>query len=159
MADDLARAIVDQLKVDDGSGPFALTHKNLNRHTARYDEWMALMGERVNGQVVYKVNVMNRGMGFWHQVVYADPKAAAAFALAWLDAPAVTGDPNRRRYYRVDLCEVFRGNWAACRGACTHSFDDCFNTKYGTFEVTCAADLQTAMLTLVPVSYQKDEGA
>ena len=154
--EDLASAIIDQLKVNDGPGPFALTHKNLNRHTARYDEWMALMGERVNGQVVYKVNVMNRGMGFWHQVVYADPKAAAAFALAGLDAPHVTGDPDRRRYYRVDLREVFRGNWAACRGACTHSFDDCFNTKYGTFEVTSVADLQAAMLTLVPVAYRKE---
>ena len=156
MADDLARAIVDQLKVDDGPGPFALTHKHLNRHTGRYDEWMALMSERVNGRVVYQVNVASREMVFWHRVVYADPKAAAAFALAWLDAPHVTGDPDRKRYYRVELREVYRGNWAACQGGITQSFDECFNSKYGTFEVQCAADLQAAMLALVPVSYQKD---
>tara|TARA_B100001094_G_scaffold171561_1_gene165918 strand:- start:9248 stop:9745 length:498 start_codon:yes stop_codon:yes gene_type:complete len=156
MADDLARAIVDQLKVDDGPCPFALTFSHLNRHSARTERWLILKAKRVNGRIVYEACVAASGTYFpaWRVVTYEHPKAVAAFAFAFLEVPHLTGDPPtdlaRKKGYQLELVDIVPHKWVVAEDART--FRDCFNYSYGKFTVTVPADIEDALRTLVPVS-------
>jgi len=156
MADDLARAIIDQLKVDDGPCPLALTYSHLNRHSGRTDRWLILKAKRVNGRVVYEACVAASGTYYpaWRVITYEHPKAVAALAFAFLEAPHLTGDPPtdlaRKKGYQLEVVETDQHKWEYAEDART--FRDCFNYSYGTFTVTVPSDIEDALRTLVPVS-------
>lgn len=156
MADDLARAIVDQLKVDDGPGPLALIYSHLDRHFARTDRWLVLKAKRVNGRIVYEACVAGSSSYYppWSVVTYEHPKAAAALAFAFLEQPHLTGDPltdlERKKGHQLKLVDVDAHQWKYSEGAQT--FKECFHNFYGTFTVRGPSDIEDALRTLVPVS-------
>jgi len=156
MADDLARAIVEQLQVDDGPGPLALIYWHLDRHSARTDRWLVLKAKRVNGRVVYEACVA--GSSIYHPplcvVTYEHPKTAAALAFAFLEHPHLTGDPptdlERNPGHQLKLVNVDAHKWKCAED--TETFRECFHNCYGTFAVTGPSDIEDALRTLVPVS-------
>tara|TARA_B100000963_G_scaffold296297_1_gene267430 strand:+ start:667 stop:1164 length:498 start_codon:yes stop_codon:yes gene_type:complete len=156
MADDLARAIIDQLKVDDGPCPLALTYSHLDRHSGRIDRWLVLKAKRVNGRVVYEACVAASSTYYpaWSVVTYENPKAAAALAFAFLEQPHLTGNPltdlERKKGHQLKLVEVDAHKWKYAEG--TQTFKECFHNVYGTFTVTGPSDIEDALRTLVPVS-------
>jgi len=156
MADDLARAIVDQLQVDDGPGPLALIYSHLDRHSARIDRWLVLKAKRVNGRVVYEACVASSSIFYppWSVVTYEHPKAAAALAFAFLEHPHLTPDPptnlERNPGHQLKLVNVDAHKWKCAED--TQTFKECFHNFYGTFAVTGPSDIEDALRTLVPVS-------
>ena len=156
MADDIARAIVDQLQVDDGPAPLALIYSHLNRHFARTDRWLVLKAKRVNGRIVYEAYVAGSSIYQtpWCVVTYEHPKAAAALAFAFLEQPHLTGDPptdlERKPGHQLKLVDVDAHKWKCAED--TETFRECFHNCYGTFIVRGPSDIEDALCTLVPVS-------
>lgn len=174
MADDLARAIVDQLKVDDGPSPFCLLYRyeSMNRITKA----MCVRAVRENGAIAYEVAVCSGYWRFddppgdhedpsrpharWQVALFGNLEAAAAFAMAFINLQPrsnLDDDPAMFTYTRKDVAHLFQWKLDGTSDSLGAAFDngalELEGVKtLGKHTVNCAADLRTAMLTLMPLS-------
>ena len=144
--EDLASVVLDQLKLEDGPAPFVLVHRHFG---SSYRGYLTINVERVNGTLVYKVNVASsewdnkdeHGAPIWTTITYADEKATAAFATARL---------RQTEGARLTLHELNIDKWRASRS--TWLFNECLSRQFGGYLVTTETDLLLALRALVPLS-------
>ena len=144
--EDLASVVMDQLKLEDGPMPFVLVY---TRYGSLGDRYLAINAERVNGTLVYKVNVASgewnnkdeHGAPIWSTVTYADEKATAAFATAYL---------RQAEGARLSLHELNIDKWRALRSA--WSWHECLSREFGAYTVTTENDILIALRVLTPLS-------
>lgn len=174
MADDLARAIVDQLKVDDGPSPFCLMYRyeTMNRITKA----MCVRAVRENGAIAYEVALCNTYWRFgdppgdhedpsrphatWMVALFGNLEAAAAFAMAFINLQPRgrrDDDPVMFTYTRKDVAHLFQWKPDGTFDSLGAAFDNDELSlqgvkQLGQHTISCTADLQTAMLTLMPLS-------
>ena len=141
--DDLASIVLDQLKLRDGPAPVALVHRYNSR-------WLVISAERLNGTLVYKVNVAAgswhahrdaNGAPTWTTLTFANEKEAASFATAHL---------RGQEEARLMLYELDANKWRASRS--TASFCDCLAREFGSYNVTTETDVLFALRALMPLS-------
>tara|TARA_B100000214_G_scaffold359459_1_gene320923 strand:+ start:217 stop:699 length:483 start_codon:yes stop_codon:yes gene_type:complete len=155
--EDLAAAIIEHLKLDDGPGPFALTYTHRNQNSGRTTRWLVLTAARVNSRTVYEVCIAEAEVyhPHWHVITYADVRAAATFAIGFLEKPEITSNAEtnlqRRMHHVLDMRRLNHYKWKASET--TRHLDDCFEfATFGSFVIMSKYDLQAAMLTLMPIS-------
>jgi len=144
--DDLASVVLDQLKLEDGPTPFVLVHR---RFCSSYSRYMTINVERVNGTLAYKVNVASNewdnkdehGAPIWCTITYADEKATASFATAYL---------RQEEGARLSLHELNIEKWRASRS--TWSWHECLSRQFGTYTATTETDIIFALRALTPLS-------
>lgn len=145
--EDLASVVLDKLKLEDGPVPLVLAYRRWGYSSdSRY---LAIHAERVNGTLVYKVNVASgewdgkdeHGAPIWSTITYADEKATAAFAIAHL---------RQAEGARLSLHELNIDEWRASRS--TWSWHDCLSREFGAYTVTTQNDILTALRVLTPLS-------
>jgi len=146
--EDLASVVLDKLKLEDGPTPLALVHRRYGSYPVNDSRWLVINTERVNGNAVYKVNV---AAGAWREevgrdptwttVTFADEKAAAAFATAFL---------RREEEAHLILYELNTNKWSASRS--TASLGDCLTRQFGHYAVSTQTDLLAALRALMPLS-------
>ena len=149
--EDIASIVLDQLKQHDGPAPLALVHHHYGYPNTLNDaRWLVINAVRVNGNLVYKVNVAcaqwprapaEEESPAWTTITYADEKAAAAFATAYL---------RREKSARLELHELHLDKWHASRS--TASFYECLSRVHGNFLVATETDLLLALRALTPLS-------
>lgn len=170
--EDLASVIVDKLKVEDGPSPFGL----LWRYACmgRFSRVMCIRAVRVNGVPAYEVALCNSYWRFgerepdetgppkhrWQVAMFENEKVAASFAVAFLDLQPRShrdGYPEMVTYATKDLEHLFERDddkGAAFLGVRIDNGDLSLYgaNQLGQYTITCAADLQSAMLTLMPIA-------
>ena len=173
--DDLASAIIGHLKVEDGPSPFCLMYRYavMNRIT----QVMCVRAAREKGAIAYEVALCNGCWRFtrnaevceytgkpqsrWQVAVFGNLEAAAAFAMAFINLQPRgrrNEDPVLLTYTREDVEHLFQWKPDGTRDSLGTAFDNDdlslggTNDALGQYTISCAADLQTAMLTLMPLS-------
>ena len=175
--EDLASVVLTKLKVEDGPSPFCLLYRYACM--GRFSRVMCIRAVRNNGIPAYEVALCNAYWRFgkteeedaaaaaasqrpkprWQIALFENEKVAATFAIAFLELQPRNhrdGDPDMITYASKDVAHLFEyeEDGTACLGV---RFDNGDLSLYGAnqlgqYTITCAADLQTAMLTLMPLS-------
>ena len=169
--EDLAGIVMDKLKVEDGPSPFTLLYRYACM--GRFSRVMSIRAVRVNGVTAYEVALCNGYWRFgareedgterpkprWQIAMFDDEKVAATYAVAFLELQPRSHrdcDPEMVTYATKDVEHLF--DWdedgVAFLGARLDNGDLSLYCKnqIGQYTVTCAADLQMAMLTLMPMT-------
>ena len=167
--EDLASVVLNKLQVSDGPGPLMMLYRyaSMGRHT----RLMAIRAMRVNGATGYEVSICNAYWHFagqaegqpprprWQVLLFGDEKVAATFAVAFLDLQPRShrdGYPEVITYASKDLEHLFEWNddGVAYLNARLDNGDLSLYSanQLGQYGITCVADLQTAMLTLMPLT-------
>lgn len=169
--EDLAGIVMDKLKVSDGPSPFSL----LWRYACmgRFSRIMSIRSVRINGVSAYEVALCNSYWRFgnrepdptvppkhrWQIAMFENEKVAATFAVGFLDLQPRNqhdADPEMITYATKDLEHLFEwgDGGVAFLGARLDNADlslYCAN-QLGQHTIRCTADLQMAMLTLMPLT-------
>jgi|SaaInlV_125m_DNA_1040241.scaffolds.fasta_scaffold45075_2 hypothetical protein len=177
--EDLASVVLTKLRVDDGPSPFCLLYRYRCINTIT--NVMCVRAVRKHGATAYEVALCNDGWCFkdggegnewdpdsgpmrphsrWQIALFENEKVAAAFAMAFVNLQPRShrdGDTVMFTYTRKDVAHLFQ--WKP-DGTCD-SLGPAFTNgdlylegakTLGKHTISCAADLQAAMLTLMPLS-------
>jgi hypothetical protein len=167
--EDLASVVLNKLQVSDGPGPLMLLYRyaSMGRHT----RMMAIRAMRVNGATGYEVSICNVYWHFagqaegqpprprWQVLLFGDERVAATFAVSFIDLQPRSnrdGCPDMITYAAKDLEHLFEwsDDGVAYLNARLDNGDLSLYSanQFGQYGITCVADLQTAMLTLMPLT-------
>jgi hypothetical protein len=168
--EDLASVVMDKLKLEDGPSPFSLLWRYASM--GRFSRIMSIRAVRVNGVPAYEVALCNSYWRFgdrdpdatrppkhrWQIAMFENEKVAATFAVAFLNLQPRglnDADPEMITYASKDLEHLFEWDdkGVAWLGARLDNADlslYCAN-QLGQHAISCASDLQRAMLTLMPI--------
>jgi len=175
--EDLASVVLTKLQIEDGPSPFCLLYRYACM--GRFSRVMCIRAVRNNGVPAYEVALCNAYWRFgtaeeeeaaaaaplqrpkarWQIALFENEKVAATFAIAFLELQPRNhrdGDPDLITYASKDVAHLFEyeEDGTAFLGA---RFDNGDLSLYGGNQlgqhtIACAADLQAAMLTLMPLS-------
>ena len=172
--DDLASAVIEQLKIEDGPSPFCLMYRYA--YMNRITHAMCVRAVREKGAIAYEVALCNGSWRFardaevceytgkhqsrWQVALFGNLEAAAAFAMAFMNLQPRgrrDEDPVLLTYTRKDVAHLFQWKPDGTRDSLGEAFDNDGLSlegakQLGQHTISCAADLQTAMLTLMPLS-------
>jgi len=172
--EDLASVVLTKLQVDDGPSPFCLMYRYAFMN--RFTQAMCVRAVRENGAIAYEVALCNgywrfeqdaevdeytgKSQSRWQVALFGNLEAAAAFAMAFINLQSRgrrDEDPVMFTYTRKDVAHLFQWKPDGTRDSLGEAFDnDTLSLEgakqLGQHTIRCAADLQTAMLTLMPLS-------
>lgn len=161
--DDLASLVVDQLRVDDGPGPFVQVYVSHDRKNA-----LVATAERINGVVHYeyayvdlndaKSRMLHEGQErvAWSLVKYTDVDAAAYFGLAFMHRWGKEGCTSMHR--RVNMDAIFDKVPEHTLLPQCHTRDigygfSCFSQRIGATTNLDAQKVRAGLLSLMPTSH------
>ena len=161
--DDLAGLVVEQLRVDDGAGPFVLVYTSRDQLNA-----LVATAERINGVVhyvyayvdVHDVNsrVIHEGEDrvVWNLVKYTDVDAAAHFGLAFVRRWGSDGCMTTHR--RVNMDKIFEESAEHTLLPKQHTKEigygfSCFSGRIGTTTNLDTQKVRAGLLSLMPTSH------
>ena len=174
--EDLASVVLSKLQVDDGPSPFCLLYRHA--YMNRFTQAMCVRAVREHGAIAYEVGLCNGYWRFgldvngdegsdsgrpharWQIALFGNLEAAAAFAMAFINLQPRSrrdDDPVMFTYTRKDVEHLFQWKLDGTSDSLGAAFDNDGLSlegakQLGKHTISCAADLQTAMLTLMPLS-------